>query len=128
MCASVAVAVFLRNSPGPAGACRRVTEQRDGMTLELLTIDGFADKVGDAFVIEEAEFPSIPLTLAEAKPVRNLAGVQRAPFSLVFTSQGDFVLDQRMYALRHPALGLQHIFLVPIGRDGDIVSYQALFN
>jgi hypothetical protein len=98
------------------------------MTLELLTLDKFSDKIGEAFRIDEADFPAIELTLAEATALRNFAKAERGPFSLVFTSQGDFVLPQRLYALRHATLGLQSIFLVPIGRDGDTVSYQALFN
>lgn len=98
------------------------------MTIELLTIDHFSDKVGQAFVIEESNAPAVELTLTEAKPLRNFANSPRAPFSLVFTSRGDFVLPQRMYPLRHPALGLQSIFLVPIGKDGDKVSYEAVFN
>ena len=97
------------------------------MALELLTLDKFSDKVGQAFVIEEADFPPIELTLTEASALRNYSNVQRGPFSLIFTSKGD-VLPQRMYALRHDSLGLQSIFLVPIARDGDTVSYQALFN
>lgn len=98
------------------------------MTIELLTIDHFSDKIGQAFVIEESAGPSIALTLTEAKPLRNFAIASRAPFSLVFTAKGDPVLPQRMYALRHAALGLQSIFLVPIGKDGDTVSYEAVFN
>ncbi len=98
------------------------------MELELLTLDAVSDKIGDAFVIEEAGSPPIELTLAEATAVRNFAGLQRQPFSLVFTSQGAPVLLQRAYALRHATLGLHSIFLVPVGRDGDTVSYQALFN
>jgi hypothetical protein len=60
--------------------------------------------------------------------VRNYARAEREPFSLIFTSGGDTVLPQRMYVLRHPTLGLKSIFLVPIAKGGDTVSYQALFN
>jgi hypothetical protein len=98
------------------------------MTLELLTLDQFSDKTGQAFAIEEVDVPPIVLTLTEVKPIQNFANAPRAPFSLVFTSQGKMVLPQRQYALRHAALGLQSIFLVPIGKDGDTVSYEAVFN
>jgi hypothetical protein len=98
------------------------------MTLDLLTIDQFSDKIGQAFVLEEAGNPPIKLTLTEAKPIQNYAKAARAPFSLLFTTQGDFVLPQRMYALRHAALGLQSIFLVPIAKDRDKVTYEAVFN
>ena len=96
------------------------------MAIELLTIDHFSDKIGETFVIEQAGTAATALTLAEAKPLRNFADAPRAPFSLVFTAKGDPVLPQRTYALRHAALGLQPIFLVPIGKDGDTVSYEAV--
>jgi hypothetical protein len=98
------------------------------MTTEFLTIEKFSDKIGQPFVIEEANNPAIELTLAEATAMRNYANAPRTPFSLIFTSRGDFVLPQRMYALRHATLGLQSIFLVPIAKDGDKVSYEAVFN
>jgi hypothetical protein len=98
------------------------------MTFNVLTIDQFSDKIGQGFVIEEGGIPPIALTLAEAKPLPNYAKVARAPFSLLFTTQGDFVLPQRMYVLRHTSLGLQSIFLVPVGRDGNKATYEAVFN
>ena len=98
------------------------------MTLELLTIDMFSDKIGETFTIEESGVPPLELTLSEAAPIKNYANAARAPFSLIFTTQGIGVLPQRMYALRHAALGLQSIFLVPVGSKGEIVMYQAIFN
>jgi hypothetical protein len=98
------------------------------LSTELLTIDVFRDKVGQAFVLEEADMPAIEVTLIEATELRNYADAPRMPFSLLFTTKGDFVLPQQAYALRHVALGLQTIFLVPVGREGEITTYQAIFN
>lgn len=98
------------------------------MTTELLTVDMFNDKIGQGFIIEEAASPAIALTLTEVKALRNFANAARKPFSLLFTTEGADVLPQRLYALRHAALGLQSIFLVPIGKEGDQVTYQAVFN
>jgi hypothetical protein len=88
------------------------------VTAELATIDMFSDKVGQAFVVDEPDVPAIELTLAEVAPLRNFANAARTPFSLLFTSRGNAVLPQRMYALRHAALGLQWVFLVPIAATG----------
>jgi hypothetical protein len=90
----------------------------------------FSDKVGQPFAIDEPDAPAIELTLIKAEPLPtyNLPPVSRAPFSLIFTTTGDLVLMQRLYALRHAALGALPIFLVPIGKQGDTVSYQAIFN
>ena len=95
-----------------------------------LTLDMFSDKVGQQFAIDEPDAPAIGLTLTKAEPLPtyNAPPAARAPFSLLFTTTGDFVLMQRMYALRHAALGALTIFLVPVGKTGDTVTYQAIFN
>jgi hypothetical protein len=96
--------------------------------MELLTIDMFGDKVGDAFVIDEADSPPVELALVEATALPNHAKAPRVPFSLLFTTQGSAVLPQRTFTLRHAVLGALSIFLVPIGRDEHKVTYQAIFN
>ena len=93
-----------------------------------LTRDLFGDKVGQTWVIDEPGAPAIELTLTEVENLRNYAKLAREPFFLVFTTRGDFVLPQRLYTLRHAELGQMPIFLVPIGRQGDVTSYQAVFN
>ena len=98
------------------------------MTADLLTVDMFSDKVGDAFLVEESGTPAIALTLAEVSPIRNYANAARAPFSLLFTTQDVGVLPQRTYVLRHAALGMQLFFLVPIGEKDGVVTYQTIFN
>jgi hypothetical protein len=93
-----------------------------------LTIDVFSDKVGQAWVLNEPQAPPIELTLIEVEPLRNYAKLKREPFSLLFTTRGNFVLPQRIYGLRHAALGDMELFLVPIGRQNDVTTYQSLFN
>ena len=53
------------------------------MTVELLTIDMFSDKIGQGFVIEEPDMPAIELTLTEVKALRNFANAPRAAHSLI---------------------------------------------
>jgi hypothetical protein len=98
------------------------------MPDELLTFDQFNDKIGHAFTLDEAGAPAVALTLTEASALKNYANAKREPFSLMFTSQGDFILPQRMYALRHEVLGPLSIFLVPLNHQGGITTYQAVFN
>jgi hypothetical protein len=98
------------------------------MPDELLTIEQFDDKIGQTFALDEADAPAIPLTLTEAKALRNYANAKRVPFSLLFTSKGDFVLPQRTYGLRHEVLGPVSIFLVPLDHQDGITTYQAIFN
>jgi hypothetical protein len=93
-----------------------------------LTRDLFTDRVGQVWAIDEPGAPAIELTLAEMEILRNHGKLAREPFSLVFTTRGNFVLPQRTYTLRHADLGQMPMFLVPIGRQGDVTSYQAVFN
>jgi hypothetical protein len=95
---------------------------------ELLTIDVFSDKVDQAFVLDEPGEPPIELKLIEAKLITNYVSAERLPFSLMFTTTGDFILPQRIYRLRNEALGIVPIFIVPIAKKGDVVTYQAIFN
>lgn len=95
---------------------------------DLLTIDVFSDKVNQAFVLDEPGAPPIELKLIEAKLITNYLKAERAPFSLLFTTTGDFILPQRLYQTRHEALGSVPLFIVPIGKKGDVVTYQAIFN
>lgn len=98
------------------------------MAERQLTIDLFKDRVGQAWTIDEPEAPPIELTLTEVEPLRNYANLAREPFSLLFTTTGDFVLPQRMYGLKHGALGAMSLFIVPVGRVGDVTTYQSIFN
>jgi hypothetical protein len=98
------------------------------MAERQLTIDLFKDKVGQVWTIDEPKAPPIELTLIEVEPLRNYAKLEREPFSLLLTTTGNFVLPQRMYGLKHATLGAMPLFLVPIGREGEVTTYQALFN
>ena len=96
----------------------------------VLVFEDFADRVGEVFVVGEKEFPAIPLTLAEAEPLPPRRGPEgmRPPFSLVFLGKDPRVLPQRLYRLEHEEMGALAIFLVPVGKDAEGVSYQAVFN
>jgi hypothetical protein len=98
------------------------------MADALLTQNLFDDKVGQTWVLDEPNAPPIDFTLTEVASLRNYGSTARQPFSLFFASRGEFVLPQRIYALRHPTLGPVSVFLVPIGREGDTTTYQAVFN
>lgn len=95
-----------------------------------LVYEDFADKVGQIFAVADETAPSIVLTLESAEPLKTpsppLAG--RSGFSLIFLSEDERVLSQRLYRIEQEALGAIGLFLVPIGKDKNGVSYQALFN
>lgn len=100
------------------------------MTGRLLCYDDFAGKTGEVFSIGDTDVPPIPLTLTEAVRVKAHRGhaATREPFSLIFVARDPRVLPQRIYRLEHNDLGELDIFLVPIGKTADGVSYQAMFT
>jgi hypothetical protein len=99
------------------------------MSAGQLLFEDFSGKVGEVFAISEPGVPAIPLSLTEAEPL-NGSGVPggRPPFSLLFHAHDPRVLPQRLYRLEHQELGVLTIFLVPIGKDAQGVTYQATFN
>jgi hypothetical protein len=49
-------------------------------------------------------------------------------FSLMFQGPGEIFMPQGMYTLTHRTLGTFDLFLVPIGKDDNGFSYEAVFN
>ncbi|MCF8477810.1 MAG: hypothetical protein K9G60_12345 [Pseudolabrys sp.] len=100
------------------------------MTVKQLVFEDLADKVGEVFPIGDRDVPQIPLTLAEAEllTAKSILPGLRPPFSLTFLAKDPRVLPQRLYRLEHNGLGEIELFLVPVGKDTNGVSYQATFN
>ena len=98
------------------------------MTERVLTIEVFSDKVGQIWTLDEPGAPPIEVTLIKVEPLKNYAKLKREPFSLLFTTTGNFVLPQRIYGLKHETLGAMSLFFVPVGREGDVTTYQSIFN
>jgi hypothetical protein len=58
-----------------------------------------------------------------------LKGVaSREQFSLHLRGPRTPALPQRIYRLEHAQLGALDLFLVPIGRDGSGMTYEAVFT
>lgn len=99
------------------------------MDLAALTLATFEPLVGDAFAvaIDAAGARSIEFVLASATSAGDWPG-GRQPFSLVFRGPPEPLLPQAIYALQHAGVGALEIFVVPIARDAEGVSYQAIFT
>ena len=92
--------------------------------------EDFADKVGQTFKVLGLGDVTLELTLKEAKllPVYPGAPATRPPFSLMFDGPPDLLLQQGMYELEDAKLGKVSVFIVPVGRSADAISYQVIFN
>ncbi|WP_230772526.1 DUF6916 family protein [Sphingomonas sp. Leaf4] len=94
-----------------------------------LVLEDFTPYLAEAFALVDNDAVT-PFVLREATAMRDRSGgrLPRPPFVLLFATTDPAVRGQGSYTLAHPALGPTDIFLVPIGRDGDAVLYEAVFN
>jgi hypothetical protein len=97
--------------------------------VKFLNFEFFSPHVNSTFALSLGE-ASVELTLTKAQKlsVHPFPGMMREPFSLFFRSSMPVVLPQRIYPLKHGALGDLDIFIVPIAREPQGIVYQALFN
>ncbi|MBR1205940.1 hypothetical protein JQ562_28135 [Bradyrhizobium sp. AUGA SZCCT0051] len=101
---------------------------RMSSTVDLaeLHLDDFMPHRDAEFEMQTAE-GVVALKLAKVEAAGN-SGRPGGAFSLLFTTSKGAWLPQAIYPVRHPALGVIEIFLVPIGPLGDGNGYQAVFT
>ena len=96
--------------------------------VQTLTVETFAELVGDRFVLGIGPDATLELELIEANPLGARPGRGRAPFSILLRGPLAPVMPQRIYPLAHETLGSLELFIVPIGpRDGGM-AYEAIFT
>jgi hypothetical protein len=97
--------------------------------MQILTLEHFAARLNETFAVD-VDQGRTPFVLLEAAPLphRNMQGIVREPFSLVFHNASAVLFPQRIYQMMNPNIGEFGIFLVPIGRNQDGFLYQAVFN
>jgi hypothetical protein len=97
--------------------------------MQILTLQHFAGRLNETFAVD-VDQGRTPFVLVEASPLpyRNMHGMMREPFSLVFHNASPVLFPQRIYQMANPHIGEFGIFLVPIGRNQDGFLYQAVFN
>jgi len=97
--------------------------------LEHLTIDSFQPHTGQEFSVENLSQPvELRLISANVGSARFTLEKNRVPFSLTFKSNKQHVLPQSCYRLANKQFGEVEIFLVPVTREADGITYQAVFN
>ena len=95
--------------------------------LAKLHIDDFRPHQDAAFEMQAERDRIVPLKLAKIEPAGN-SGRPGGAFSLLFAAPKGAWLQQAIYPVRHPALGVMEIFLVPVGPLADGNGYQAIFT
>lgn len=100
--------------------------------IDWLTHEHFAPLVGQDVAVDAGALGALTMRLEEATAGtqpggRGPDGQERMQFSLVFRGPAEPMLPQGTYAVTHEAVGEQHLFLVPLGRDAEGVRYEAAF-
>lgn len=98
--------------------------------LERLTASDFVPLIGAEFRLSvPGEADSQPIRLQSAAVLGDARQPgMREPFALHFLGAGTAALPQAIYRLESETLGPIEIFLVPIGRDANGVTYEAIFS
>lgn len=99
------------------------------MPGDMLSHEEFEPHIGTAFAVADGE-RLVDARLSEVRAMPKYAGpaALRTPFSLLFRAPEQHIMPQGIYRLSHAAMGDLDIFIVPIGRDADGVTYEASFN
>jgi len=96
--------------------------------LDQLTIESFEPLVGTSFWLHEKGH-KVELRLTQAARVMEseAARLKRTAFSLFFLSP--ILLPQQIYNLTHDAFAEPlDIFLVPVAKQGDAYTVEAVFT
>ena len=84
--------------------------------------------LNQAFVLEAGEIRD-ELELIEVDVRGNAqASGERETFSIIFLSRNPDPLPQQIYHLTNSQLGELDLFIVPIGKNDEGVSYEAVFS
>lgn len=92
-------------------------------------LSSYEPLVGDVFRLEFPDHPPLELTLVDAAPgpwQRPEGG--KTAFRLEFSGPPQPLLGQHTYRLQHADLGAVDLFLVPVARDDESATYEAVFN
>jgi len=96
--------------------------------MSEITKAAFQALEGDDFEIHFDNDEIIRITLAEVISKEHLDSDDVENFALLFTGPLDKQLMQASFPLRHDAIGIHQIFLVPIGPKDDLMQYEAVFS
>ena len=94
--------------------------------LAALAIGDFSPHLEAVFDMQAAG-GVVPLKLAKVDPAGN-SGRAGGAFSLIFVAPKGPFLPQAIYPVKHPALGVMEMFLVPIRPTEEGNGYQAIFT
>lgn len=96
--------------------------------LDKATRETFEPRKGETFRLSDETTGELELTLADVRGTGLQGKAAREQFSLQFHGPRELVLPQKIYRLENDELGAMDIFLVPVARDDEGTTYEAVFT
>lgn len=93
---------------------------------DVFKIEMFSAHENSRFLLHYGDAQTAELELIRVTDVGS--GPRQAQFSLVFKGPPNGPAAQGIFRIEHEKLGALDLFLVPIGRDKEGLSYEAVFN
>jgi len=90
------------------------------------TVEMFLEHVNTRFRMTLPDSSDVELEMVSVKDLGS--SVRHAQFSVMFLGPETAPLQQQTYSLEHDKLGKLELFLVPVGKDSNGVSYEAIFS
>lgn len=96
--------------------------------LDKVTKETFEPRKGETFELSDEAAGTLDLKLAAVRGTGLQGQAPREQFSLHFHGPADPVLPQKIYRLKNAEAGEMDLFLVPVARNDDGVTYEAVFT
>lgn len=102
--------------------------------MVILTHEDFSPHLNTVFRVSTPGLDPQDLELVEVSvsqgPLPEYLKAARVPFLLIFRGPPAPMLPEQIHQFRHPAMGDQEIYIIPLGPLGrtDAFFYQAVFN
>jgi hypothetical protein len=90
------------------------------------SFDEFVSAAMSSFVLTVPGAPPVEAVLTEVSDRRVMGDTEN--FSIVFTGPSDSLFEQGVVEMTHGSIGSFELFLVPIGRTAESITYEAVFN
>jgi hypothetical protein len=91
-----------------------------------LTQENFAAQLNKTFRVQIDEANVVDLVLAQVSELKTFPGQEQ--FAIVFHGPLEPFLGQGLRQFEQDEMGQFKLFLVPIGKDDNSYSYEAVFN
>jgi hypothetical protein len=94
--------------------------------FEKLTKEAFSENLNTKFRVPLGSDKAAELELIEVKEI--ISSPEQEQFSIVFRGPLEYFFPQSIYHIEHEKMGEMDIFIVPVAKDKESFSYEAVFN